>query len=173
MGVSNIASGGIILVALVVVLMTIPNLLDDSILLQDAATQITDIEDSIAKTEINVNTIVAPTTNSDEISFSIDNTGEEKLWNFEKFSVIITYDPASGKTTETLSFDGDCGAGQPTQGTWCNDGITTDLLDPDILNPGESMDVRATVSDNFATGVAIVAVSTDNGVLGTDSVAVP
>lgn len=173
MGVSNIASGGIILVVLVIVLMTMPKLLDSTLLLQDASTEITDLEDEITKTEINVNTITAPTTNNDEISFSIDNEGEEKLWNYEKFNVIITYDPASGRVTESLSYEGDCGVGQPTQGMWCNDGIATDLLDPDILNSGESMDVRATVADDFATGAAIVIVSTDNGVIGTDSVAVP
>ena len=172
MGLSNIASGGIILVVLIVVLMTMPKLLDSSISLQEASSQITDVEDSITKTEISVNTITAPTTNSDEISFSIDNDGEEKLWNFDNFDIIITYDPAAGRETESLSYAGDC-SGQPSQGTWCNDGITTDLLDPGILNSGESMDVRATVSDDFATGAAIVVVSTDNGVLGTDSVAVP
>ena len=173
MGLSNVASGGIILAVFVIVLMAMPELLGSSISLQDASSAISKVEESITRTEISVNTIIAPTANLDEVTFSIDNTGEEKLWNFEKFNVIITYDPATGRTTENLSYAGECGTGQPSQGTWCNDGITTDILDPAILNAGESMDIRATVTENISTGSVIIIVSTDSGILGTASKVVP
>ena len=173
MGLSNVASGGIILVVLVVVLMTMPGLLDSTLTLQEASSANSDIQNSISKTIINVNTLTAPTGNPDEITFSVDNTGEEKLWNFEKFNVIITYDSASSKHTEALLYGGTCGGGQATVGTWCINSITDDRLDPDILNEGESLEIKSTVANNLSTGIAIVVIVTDNGVVATDSVSVP
>ena len=173
MGLSNAASGGIILVVLVVVLMTMPGLLDKTLTLQEASTTVSDIQNSISKTIINVNTLTAPTSNPDEITFSVDNSGEEKLWNYEKFNVIITYDGVSSKHTESLLYGGTCGGGQATVGTWCIDSITDDRLDPDILNEGESLEIKSTVANNLSTGIAIVVVVTDNGVVATNSVSVP
>ena len=172
MALSNAASGGIILVVLITVLMTMPQLLENTLSLQDASTEASDIDNLISKTKIDLSSLTAPTSNSDELSFSIDNTGEEKLWNYDSFTVIVTFDDVSGRLIEELSFAGQC-SGQPTQGTWCNNGITTDLLDPDILNEDESMAVLGTVSTDFATGIVIVVVSTDNGVVASSSLSVP
>jgi hypothetical protein len=46
-------------------------------------------------------------------------------------------------------------------------------MDPDILNYGESLDVKSTVADDLSTGIAIVVVGTDNGVTATTSAIIP
>jgi hypothetical protein len=165
-------SGGIILVVLGITLMTAPKLLDSTLSLQDASTSISQVEDDISSTSINVDTLVAPTTNPDEITFSIDNIDEEKLWNFEKFNVFITYDGSTGQFTEDLSYAGTCG-GQPASGTWCIDSISDDILDPAILNYGESLNIKSTVANSISSGTVIVVIGTDNGVTSTTSVIVP
>jgi len=172
MGLSNAVSGGIILVALVFALMTVPKLMDSTLSLQEVSSSVANLEDSIASTLISVDTLVAPTVNSDEITFSVNGLGEEKLWNFERFNVIVTYDGASGKSTEPLSYAGAC-SGQPAEGTWCVDSISDDILDPGILNYGESLEVKSTLAEDVSSGIVIVVVGTDNGVVATTSGLVP
>ncbi len=172
MGLSNVVSGGIILVALVLALMTMPKLLDSTLSLQDASSSVSEIEDDISSTSISVDTLVAPTANPDEITFSVNNIGEEKLWNFDKFNVIITYDGSSSQYTEVLSYAGIC-SGQPAEGKWCINSISDDILDPDILNYGESLDIKSTVANDISSGIVIVVVGTDNGVTATISTSIP
>lgn len=172
MGLSNVVSGGIVLIVLVIAFMTMPELLDSTLSLQDASTSISQVENIISKTSISIDTLVAPTANSDEITFSVNNMGEEKLWNFEKFNVIITYDGSSNKFTENLSYAGICN-GQPLPGMWCIDSISDDILDPNILNYGESLNIKSTVANNISSGGVIVVVGTDNGVITTVSTIVP
>lgn len=165
-------SGGIILIALVLALMTMPKLLDSTLSLQDASSSVSEIEDDISSTSISIDNLVAPTTNSNEITFSINNIGEEKLWNFENFNVLITYDGSSSQYTQALTFAGIC-SGQPTAGKWCVDSIDDDIMDPDILNYGESLNIKSSVTNNLSTGSVIVVVGTDNGVTATISASVP
>ena len=157
---------------LITVLMTMPGLLENTLSLQDTSSEASNIDNLISKTNIDLSSLTAPTSNLDEFSLSIDNIGEEKLWNYDSFNVIVTYDDISGRLIEELSYAGQC-SGQPTQGTWCNNGITTDLLDPDLLNEDESMTILGTVTSNFATGIVIVVISTDNGVVASSSLSVP
>ncbi|HSA98568.1 MAG TPA: hypothetical protein VLF17_05770 [Candidatus Nitrosotenuis sp.] len=172
MGLSSVASGGIILVVLVLVFMTMPKLLDSTLSLQGASTSIYQVENTISKTSISVDTLVAPTTYLNETTFTVHNTGQEKLWNFADFNVIITYNAASGEFTQSLSYAGTC-HGIPAIGRWCIDSIDDDILDPDILNYGESLNVRSTVANSISSGSFIVTVGTDNGVIGTVSMTVP
>lgn len=172
MGLSGAIAGGIILAVLALTLLTAPKMLDSILSLQDTSSIASNVEDDISSTSISIDTLVAPTTNPNEITFSVNNIGEEKLWNFERFNVIITYDAASGQFTEDLSYAGTC-SGQPAQGYWCIDSIDSDLLDPDILNYGESLNIKTTMANNISSGMVIVVVGTDNGVIATTSTSIP
>ena len=165
MGLSNALSGGIVMIVLVYVLLTALVMIDSSISIQDASTDSAEIETSISKTDISAHSLSA-LAGQNSVDFTIDNNGEEKLWNFENFNLIITFDgETSGRLTESLSYSGFC-SGVPSQGTWCINSISNDILDPEIVNDGESMSILSTVSEGILNGgIVIVVMSTDNGVV--------
>lgn len=146
----------------VYVMMTLPGIVDKTISISEASSDISKVEDSIVKTTIGVNSISA-SVGSQVMTFTIDNSGMEKLWNYQKFNVIITYTGVSAKQTESLVYYGSC-SGNPPSGYWCLDSISNDNLDPKILNTGETLTARSTVSQNAQAGAIVVIVSADNGV---------
>ena len=162
MGLSVAIAGGIMMFTFVYVMMTIPGIVDKTISITEASSDISKVEDSITKTIMNVNSVSA-SIGSKVITFSIDNSGTEKLWNYQKFNIIITYKGTSAVQTESLAYYGTC-AGSPPSGYWCLDSISNDNLDPKILNAGETLNIKSTVSQNAQTGAIVVLVSADNGV---------
>jgi len=107
MGLSIVISGAIIFVALMYALMTIPNVLDSILLVDEASSEISVLEDSISQTEMSIDSIEAAI-GSSKVNFTLTNDGNEKLWNYEKFDLLITYDAdiAGVKTriTEELTY---------------------------------------------------------------------
>jgi hypothetical protein len=98
------------------------------------------------------------------MDFSITSSGTEKLWNYEKFNLIITY-PIAGNTNKTQSFTYQSGAcGTPAAGKWCITSISGDSFDPNILNTNEVLNGRATSSTTLGVGTAYATISTDTGV---------
>jgi hypothetical protein len=152
---------------LVYVMLMIPGIADKTVLITKASSDISEVENSMLKTNIQVDSISAAT-GSSVINFTVNNSGTEKLWNFEKFSLLVTYSSASGTKTELLAFAGDC-SGNPTSGNWCVDSISDDGLDPDILNTGELLNARSRVSTSVAAGTVTTVVSTNNGIVATNS----
>ena len=169
MGLGTAISGGIVMFVLLSVLLMIPGLADKATIIQEASTEISQINESISRTDIDLTSLSA-SSGSSLVSFNIENEGMEKLWNFAKFNVILTFDgETSGRLVETLSYEGNC-SGNPAVGNWCVDSISTDLVDPGILNEGETMTILATVSENLITdGILIVLFSTENGVITTSA----
>ena len=162
MGLSNALSGGIVMVALISVLLTVPGIVGTTSIVQDASTEISDLETKIYHTNISISSL-SPSLGSNVITYVINNDDSEKLWNFEKFDVIISFSGAtSGPLTEKLTFAGVC-SGNPAAGNWCINSFTNDILDPNVLNEGESINVRSSVSENLATGSVSVIFSTDYG----------
>ena len=168
MGLSIVISGAIIFIALIYVLMNIPHVFDSILSIDEASSEISVLEDSISQTEISINPLLTISGKS-KINFTLHNNGTEKLWNFEKFNVLITYDEGISMTTEELTYSGDCAGGVPSAGNWCIELISSDILDPGILNDGESASIRTQVNQNLATEKAITIVTTDNGVVATRS----
>ena len=168
MGLSVVISGAIIFVALMYALMNIPNVFDSILSVDEASSEISGLEDSIYETEISINPLVTQAGKS-KVNFTLHNNGTEKLWNYEKFNVLITYDDGPSMTTEELIYSGDCLGGVPSVGNWCIQAISSDVLDPGILNDGESASIRTQVNQNLGTENAIAIVTTDNGVTATRS----
>jgi hypothetical protein len=107
---------------------------------------------------------------SSKVNFTLNNDGSEKLWNFEDFDLFIEYDGAiSGKKTQQLSYSGMCLGVVPPAGNWCIQSITNDVKDPGIINAGEDAIIWTQVSENLATNLVVITMTTDNGVVSTVS----
>jgi len=85
------------------------------------------------------------------------------LWEFDKFDVIITYDSNGQTYTQTMTYVSSC---LPNDGEWCIGTWTNDVMDPEILNDGETITVDVKVDNNLESGKdLIVVVSTQNGIV--------
>lgn len=166
MGLSNAISGGIIMFGITFVIFTFGGLTDKAASFSDASSETSNWESKLVKTSIDVSIPNDPGTDS-TFSFDITNTNLEKLWEFDKFDIIITYDSAGITQTETLTYDSACA---PAIGEWCISTWTNDIIDPKILNNGESITVDVEVSNNIQSGSnLIVIVATQNGVVATET----
>jgi len=121
------------------------------------------------KTSIDV-TIEADPGNNFVFNFNMTNTNSEKLWDFEKFDVIITYEESGTTYTETQTYVTSC---PPVAGEWCIAEWYDDILDPQILNDGETIKIRTRNLNGLETNSnLIVIVSTPNGVVASDAIVV-
>lgn len=165
MGLSIAISGGIILTVFMLILFTLPGLVDQMFSIGDVTSQVAQFQKSISDTDISLETLFAfpPSGPSPLVNFTLNNDDTEKLWNFDDFDVLIEYESASGDELEELSFGGKCQGSIPSVGEWCIEGISGDFLDKGILNDGESAEIWTQVSQNLASDNVRVTVSTDNG----------
>lgn len=163
MGLSVAIAGGIVMFSLVYILLMLPGVVDQTTAVSKASSTISEVENSILKTNIAMSAFSA-TSGSTTMDFSITSSGTEKLWNYEKFNLIITY-PIAGNTNKTQSFTYQSGAcGTPAAGKWCITSISGDSFDPNILNTNEVLNGRATSSTTLDVGTAYATISTDTGV---------
>ncbi len=165
MGLSVAIAGAIVLSVLMLVLMTMTGFVGTMFTIGDASTQIAEVENTIDKTDISLETLFVQSGVA-TVNFTLNNDDQEKLWNFEKFNVIVEYEgDITGAVFEELAFSGDCLGVSPSAGNWCIEGISGDFLDGGILNEGESAEVFTQVSNNLVNQNVRVTVSTDNGVV--------
>ena len=162
MGLSNAISGGIVMFGMTYLVFTFVGLFDDSAIYSDISSTRAELENKMLKTSIDV-TINNPPGTDNTFSFEITNTNSEKLWDFENFDVIITYDSSGTTYTETMTYNTAC---PPVSGEWCIKTWTNDVLDPEILNDGESVTVDTEVNYNLQSNHdLVIIVSTSNGVV--------
>ncbi len=163
MGLSVAIAGGIVMFSLVYILLMLPGVVDQTTAVSKASSTISEVENSVLKTNIAMSAFSA-TSGSTTMDFSITSSGTEKLWNYDKFNLIITY-PIAGNTNKTQSFTYQSGAcGTPAAGKWCITSISGDSFDPNILNTNEVLNGRATSSTTLDVGTAYATISTDTGV---------
>jgi len=168
MGLSVAIAGGIVMITIMLVMLSIPTVVNTIFSIGEVSSQSSKIEDSVSKTEITIEEIYT-NTGSPRINFTLINEGSTTLWDFNNFNVLIEYTGAiSGKKTEQLSFqqvtNGECLGLAPPVGEWCIESISNDVADPKLLNFGEIANIRTSLNENLASLTAIVAVATDNGV---------
>ena len=166
MGLSIAISGAIVMLTIIFVLFAIPNVVTNIFSIGDASLKASLLGDIISQTEISMEDLDV-SVGSPEVRFTVINEGQEKLWDYEKFNVIITYDEVSGRPTEELSYDGFCQGVPPTAGNWCIETISEDIMDPDVLNGGESARIWTQVNQDLTTGNTVVSFNTDNGATAT------
>jgi len=162
MGLSNALSGGIILFGITYVIFTFMGITDTATSFSDVSFQTSDLENKLVKTSIGVIIEDNPGTNA-VFNFNMTNTNSEKLWDFENFDVIITYDSSGTTYTETQTFDILC---PPVSGEWCISSWINDIIDPRILNNGETITIQTEIANSLQSSTnVIVIVSTPNGVV--------
>lgn len=174
MGLSIVVSGAIVLFSLFFVMSAFPVIADNVFQVSQSSSEIAYVEIQILRTKIDITSISA-SPGDQNISVMLDNVGIKKLWEYDKFDFIVTYDAEIDgnkvRTTEKLAFVDSC----PTNiGEWCLQDITNDISDVGILNSGESATLTADLQNNVHStgGVVIVTISTENGQSVTDSVVV-
>lgn len=132
--------------------------------LGEVTSEVREHQDSISKSLISMNHVTSEI-GSPSINLTLSNDGQEKTWQFSSYDVFVTYDgAASGRSTEQLSYSGDCSGGVPAGGNWCIESISKDMIDPGILNPTEEAKLRLAVNENLAKVNAIVSINTAEGV---------
>jgi len=171
MGLSIAISGGIVTFTIVYAMMSFPAILDDTTKVSTSSAQMSSALNSILHTNISVSNLQS-IHNSTIINFTVDNTGNTILWNYNKFDVIVTYQTDTGgmpTLTEVLQYAKSCVA-LPSD-RWCIQSITNDLEHPGILDPRESLNIEAKLQNPTSLGgIITVNIGTDNGVLSTSSV---
>ncbi len=90
MGLSIVVSGAVISIAIMSVLFAMPNVVDSIINVSEVSTQASEFVEQISNTQIDLSSINANATEND-LLFYLSNNGTEKLWNYEDFTVIVTY----------------------------------------------------------------------------------
>lgn len=170
MGLSNAISGGIVMFAIFYVIMTFPSILEEFFSVTQASSVNDKIENSILKTNIGITSLNA-TASSTLVDFTLNNLGNEKLWNFDKFTIIVSYDSgiiSKSKYVEQFTYQNTCTGNVDT---WCITKFNKDLQDPGILNPSESINIQCTLQNVvYPQGTVTVSTSTDNGVIASKSI---
>ena len=107
MGFGVAISGTVITIIIFVFLFMTPGILDRIMDIDDSTNEIALLEESIKDTNVKISSIDA-TSGSQDVTFSLANFGEEKLWKYDDFYLLVTYDAnisgTSTKITEHLDF---------------------------------------------------------------------
>lgn len=169
MGLSIAISGGIIMIGMTYLLFSLFGITNNIVKVSDSSFEKIDLENEIKKTSISIISITTSGTSS-SFSFNVQNDDLQKLWEFDKFDVIVTYDSGSTTYTEYLTYQSSCPA---ITDTWCINTFNSDVVDPEILNQYENMQIDAQVANSLKNnGNLIVTISTQNGVVATRTVVV-
>jgi len=87
------------------VLFTMPGILENITSIQETSSEVKVLEDSIHNTNVKIVDLEAEA-GSIMVNFTLNNNGTEKLWDYEHFNLLITYDADIGgvKTPVTEEF---------------------------------------------------------------------
>jgi len=100
------------MIALMFVLYSIPPLVTSVTSVGQTSSEISDLENTILETDISLDSLVV-TSDIASLTFNLNNIDLEKLWNYDNFDVLVTYDAdVSGtktRVTEVIPFGGDLG----------------------------------------------------------------
>lgn len=156
MGLSVVLSSAIVFFAVFVVIGTFTTFSTSVFELSQSATKSSKIDKNNFDTKIGINSLDIGSSN---FTINLVNQGNLKLWNFEKFDVIASYNGTSNKMIDYLNFS-NCPA---FDGHWCIYEITNDYFDPNILNSNETAIIHANTTFTINTGPFTVNITTDNG----------
>jgi archaellum component FlaF (FlaF/FlaG flagellin family) len=174
-GLSAAIAGGIMMTMIsIVMLMAIPAMVNANVSTNRAYSERAQLDTEYLRTSISISSIQALPAD-DAVTIVVNNDGSSKLWNYQKFSLFVTYDAEvaplqSQRLTEELAYQGieqGVGAGQ-----WEIDAFVNDGVDPRIMNPDESITIVGQLSYNTTAGNLSAIISTDNGVTATRSVVI-
>ena len=173
MGLSIAISGGIVIFSMIYLMVAFVSQGDEISKTTLASSDVAKIESTISQTKVNIDSI--DNTTSNLVYFTVSNTGSTKLWNYDKFNVIVTYDGGTLskiRYIEQLTFEKTCSS---DTGKWCLGTFSNDVQDPGILNPGESVQIHCKLQNLLYPTNKLVQtlISTDNGVVASKAEVVP
>ncbi|MDE1840246.1 MAG: hypothetical protein KGI09_00010 [Thaumarchaeota archaeon] len=173
MGLSIAISGGIVTFTIVYAMMSFPAILDDTAKISRSSSEMSNTLDEIIHTNISISNVI-DTAATATATFSITNTGNTILWNYQQFDAIASYPPPlpGNRVTSVLQYSSSCVG--LTAGQWCINSITNDLNHPGLLDPGETANIKMILSNQAITsgGTFTINFGTDNGVIDTSSVTI-
>ena len=164
MGLSNPISAIIILGVFISVLFTMPGILENIISIQETSSEVNVLENSIRNTNVNISDLEAEA-NSIKINFTLANNGIEKIWDYENFDVLVSYDAdvagINTKITESMTFDSQPigGVGSPItfDDVSSFNGVCGDPIPPDLCS------FPHTVTSNGNDRILVVGVTARTG----------
>lgn len=172
MGFGVAISGGIMMMALVSMVIAFESAANTNYaILSQTSTDRLNADIALLKTSVSIESIQA-TPNDDTVLAVISNNGSEKLWNYENFNVLVTYDAnftnAKTRLTEALEY-----AGVTTvvpAGSWGIRQFVDDFADPGIINNGEKIEIKCRLEHPaYPGGIVTIIMSTENGSLASRS----
>lgn len=169
MGVSIAVSGGIVTFTMIYVMMSFPALLDDTAKVSRSSSEMSNTLNNMMHTNISMSDL-QDSASVATATFKISNNGTTILWNYQKFDVIATYPSLLGsQTTSVLQYASSCSGLLP--GHWCIQSITSDLVHPGLLDPRETANIKASLSNHTiaAGGTITMNFGTDNGIVASNS----
>lgn len=122
-------------------------------------------DEEIMRTELSPQT-ANTTGGGTTLAVRLENTGQTKLADFSKWDVIVQYyDADTNYYTVWLPYN----SGTPGDNEWTVEGIylneAAEAFEPDILNPGETLELEAKLDPPVGAGTTnLVVTSTPNGI---------
>jgi len=108
MGLSIALGGGIASIAIITMFTIFGSAITQIYELNSSRTESSDLNSKLIQTDIDMQ-LLHSQAGSDFVSFTLENTGNEKLWSYSKFHVIVTYDADIAgvltPTTEVFTFN--------------------------------------------------------------------
>jgi catalase (peroxidase I) len=123
-------------------------------------------DDTIMRTELTpVSTSLSQAPDPDELQIVLENTGQTKMADFDKWDVIIQYyDETDVYHVEWLLHEEPAGNYQWEVG-WIRMNGQAEVFEPDVLNPGEQIMLKALLDPEVGADTTnLVTVSTPTGV---------
>jgi hypothetical protein len=107
MSFSHIITAGIVIIPLMLIAMNIPEISNTILEMNEAALDVSELEDNILNTHFQILNLQTTGLNN-KAFFDVSNTGTTKLWDYENFDVILTYEgivnSVAANVTEVLSY---------------------------------------------------------------------
>lgn len=122
-------------------------------------------DETIMRTELSPLTATT-SDNGQSLKVMLDNSGQTKLANFSKWDVIIQYyDDSGAYYSKWLPYT----EGTPSDNEWTVTAIylnqQTEAFEPNILNPGEEIEVQVRLNPSIGRDTSnLVVISSPNGV---------
>ncbi len=116
MGLSHSISAIIVFIPLIAIVMSIPNIADTILQINEASLDVNEIENSILNTHFQISELQA-TGDGNLVYFNVTNIGNTKLWDYQNFDLIVTYEGVVGSiltnVTERLDYTENTPTGDP------------------------------------------------------------
>jgi hypothetical protein len=121
-------------------------------------------DETIIRTQLSAVSATLPATNTLEVI--LENTGQVKLANYDKWDIIVQYYDGTGDYhTKWLPYTEAALGNNKWELVWIRLDGAAEIFEPNVLNPKEQMMIRAQLSPGVGAGTTnMVVVATPSGI---------